>query len=325
MRGAYYNEIDPFAAAWLRELIKAGHIADGEVDTRSIEDVRPDELRGFVQCHFFAGVGGWSLALRFAGWPDDRAVWTGSCPCQPFSAAGKGDGFADERHLWPAWHWLIEERRPVVVFGEQVESPAGRAWFDLVSTDLEATGYACGPSDLPVAGVGAPGIRQRLFWVADASSDTRHGSNLNDFVLLAGWPTSRAEDSESTGAHRGNPDTLTSAARLSGWHTPVVRDLRNSAGDGSNPRDLPRQVPLAAHGPTLTGSSARTGKRGQLNPAHSRWLQGYPREWDDCAATAMPSTRTSPRPSSRRIKKPEGNDVDGGHLKPSRVGQPGND
>jgi hypothetical protein len=158
-----------------------------------------------------------------------------------------------------------------------------------------------------------------------ATGDTRHGSNLNDFVLLAGWPTSRAEDSESTGAHRGNPDTLTSAARLSGWHTPVVRDLRNSAGDGSNPRDLPRQVPLAAHGPTLTGSSARTGKRGQLNPAHSRWLQGYPREWDDCAATAMPSTRTSPRPSSRRIKKPEGNDVDGGHLKPSRVGQPGND
>ncbi len=82
---AYYNEFDPAAEAWLRELIKAGEIAPGDVDTRSIEDVRPSDLRGYTQCHFFAGIGGWSLALRMAGWPDDRPVWTGSCPCQPFT------------------------------------------------------------------------------------------------------------------------------------------------------------------------------------------------------------------------------------------------
>jgi len=87
---AYYNEIDPFAAEWLRQLIKDGLIADGEVDERSIEDVTPNELAGFTQCHFFAGIGGWSYALRLAGWPDDQPVWTGSCPCQPFSTAGKG-------------------------------------------------------------------------------------------------------------------------------------------------------------------------------------------------------------------------------------------
>lgn len=83
MSAAYYNEIDPFAAAWLEELVRAGHIAPGEVDTRSIEDVCPSDLRGFTQCHFFAGIGVWSYALRLAGWPDDRQVWTGSCPCFP--------------------------------------------------------------------------------------------------------------------------------------------------------------------------------------------------------------------------------------------------
>ena len=117
---AYYNENDPYAAEWLRNLILYDAIADGEVDDRSIEDVRPDDLRGFTQCHFFAGIGGWSAALRLAGWPDERPVWTGSCPCQPFSTAGRGAGFADERHLWPIWHYLIEECRPAVVFGEQV-------------------------------------------------------------------------------------------------------------------------------------------------------------------------------------------------------------
>jgi DNA (cytosine-5)-methyltransferase 1 len=165
---AYYNEIDPYAAQWLRNLIAAGHIAAGEVDERSIEDVRPDDLRGFNQCHFFAGIGVWSYALRLAGWPDDRPVWTGSCPCQPFSAAGKGLGFADERHLWPAWHWLIQERAPATLFGEQVASKDVDPWIDLVFDDLEALGYACGATPFPSAGVGAPHIRDRTYFVADA-------------------------------------------------------------------------------------------------------------------------------------------------------------
>ena len=165
---AYYNEIDPYAAQWLRNLIEAGHIAPGVVDERSIEDVCPDDLRGSTQCHFFAGVGVWSHALRQAGWPDDRPVWTGSCPCQPFSAAGKGSGFADERHLWPAFHHLIRERRPECVFGEQVASSDSGPWIDLVHDDMEAVGYAFGAVPFPSAGVGAPHIRDRLFWVADS-------------------------------------------------------------------------------------------------------------------------------------------------------------
>lgn len=166
---AYYNEIDPFAAQWLRNLIAGGHIAPGEVDERSIEDVTPDDLRGFTQCHFFAGIGVWSHSLRLAGWPDDKPVWTGSCPCQPFSAAGKGDGFADERHLWPHFFHLISERRPQHVFGEQVAAGNANVWFDLVQADLEGMEYAFGLVPFAAAGIGAPHIRERAYWVAHAS------------------------------------------------------------------------------------------------------------------------------------------------------------
>lgn len=167
---AYYNEIDPFAAQWLRNLIDAGHIAPGVVDTRSIEEVTANDLKGFTQCHFFAGIGVWSYALRRAGWPDDRPVWTGSCPCQPFSACGKRQGKDDERHLFPTWFRLISECRPDVIFGEQVASKDGLGWLDDVRDHLERAEYAFAGFDLCAAGFGAPHIRQRLFWVADADS-----------------------------------------------------------------------------------------------------------------------------------------------------------
>ena len=174
---AYYNGIDPFAAQWLRNLIAGGHIAPGEVDERSIEDVTPDDLRGFTQCHFFAGIGVWSHSLRLAGWPDDRPVWTGSCPCQPFSAAGKGDGFADERHLWPHFFHLISERRPQHVFGEQVAAGNANTWFDLVQADLEGVGYAFGIVPFTSAGIGAPHIRERAYWVANTTGQLHHQCN----------------------------------------------------------------------------------------------------------------------------------------------------
>jgi DNA (cytosine-5)-methyltransferase 1 len=177
---SFYNEIDPYAAAWLRNLIKAGLIPDGEVSTQSIVDLRPSDLSGFDQCHFFAGIGGWSQALHLAGWAPDRPLWTGSCPCQPFSVAGKGAGIDDARHLWPHFHRLIAACRPPVVMGEQVAGKAGYAWFDGVRADLEATGYAGRAVDIPALAVGAPHIRQRLYWVAldmdyTASKRREHG------------------------------------------------------------------------------------------------------------------------------------------------------
>lgn len=163
---AYYNDNDRGAAAWLRELIAAGLIPKGEVDERSIKDVEAADL-SFTQCHFFAGIGGWPYALQLAGWPANRPVWTGSCPCQPFSSAGKRKGEADERHLWPSFFRLIRECRPATLFGEQVAGRAGLEWLSRVRADLEAEGYAVGCADLPAGCVGAPHKRQRLFFVAD--------------------------------------------------------------------------------------------------------------------------------------------------------------
>ncbi len=185
---AYYNEIDPFMAQWIRELIKEKLITDGDVDERSIEDVLPADIKGFQRAHFFGGAGVWDYALRRAGWPDDRRVWTGSCPCQPFSTAGKRKGDADERHLWPAFFHLINQCRPPVLFGEQVEAAIKHNWLDLVQSDLEGIGYAVGAVGTPSAGVGAPHIRARLWFVgelADAKCST--GDIGCELIMQRGW------------------------------------------------------------------------------------------------------------------------------------------
>ena len=199
MTRAYYNEIDPKAAAWLRELIKRGLIADGEVDTRSIVDVRSNDLHGFAQCHFFAGIGGWSYALRQSGFDDSRSVWTGSCPCQPFSCAGKQKGTADERHLWPVFANLIRECRPVRIFGEQVANAIGAGWLDGVRSDLEAEGYTVGAAVLGAHSVGAPHIRQRLYWVAsDYKRERREGRiERQDSCKFGQWSWRGKEDLQS--------------------------------------------------------------------------------------------------------------------------------
>ena len=263
---AYYNEIDPYAAQWLRNLIEAGHIAPGDVDERSIEDVTPKDLHGYTQCHFFAGIGVWSHALRKSGWADDRPVWTGSCPCQPFSAAGKGGGFDDERHLWPAFFHLIEQCKPPIVLGEQVASKATGPWFDLVQADMEAMGYAFGCTPFPSAGVGAPHIRDRAYWMADAGYDECGG---RDAVR------------DADGEHDGTPGSGEGGGpeRIGAFDDPSVR----STGDGMADTKCER---VCTCGQGCTSGAPRT-------------LQGIDGQWewvraDACAGDDGVGTRPGP-------------------------------
>lgn len=196
---ALYNEIEPFACNWLDELIRRGHIAPGRVERRGISDLTADDVTGPGQRHFFAGIGGWNYALRLAGVRDDANIWTGSCPCQPFSSAGKGLGVRDPRHLWPAWFALIEQCRPPIIFGEQVASKDGLVWLDLVFSDLERCGYSVGAADLCAAGVGAPHIRQRLYFVAYANEAGRSELGI-DRLRKDGDPQS-GNDTDGRGAN----------------------------------------------------------------------------------------------------------------------------
>lgn len=290
----YYNEFDKDAATWLRALMDEGLIPKGEIDERSITEVEPGDLAGFRQCHFFAGIGGWPLALQLAGWPDDRPVWTGSCPCQPFSVAGKGLGERDERHLWPVWFELIRECRPPVIFGEQVAGAAvvgssakptkrqprkavESVWLDGVFADLESASYACGAGDIPAAGVGAPHIRQRLFWVANADGTECHRLIGESEPARVCGPANRsgldnADDSGSQGLRRDGDDghqpgrideepagSTRAASGLNPWG-----DFRLILCRDGKHRRIPTEPGLC---PLADGISYKLARRGSVRPA----------------------------------------------------------
>ena len=210
---AYYNENDKQTCAWLRELIKQDLIAPGDVDERDIRDVRSDDLVQFKQIHFFAGIGVWSYALRNAGWPDDRPVLTGSCPCQPFSGAGKKTGTKDKRHLWPEMYRLIaglpESKRAPTIFGEQVAN--AESWFDALQNDLARENYAAGLVVFPACSVGAPHLRQRLYWFADRVADgdgkrsQRHGQKSEQQQHAQGRQIASGYSAESCDTHGAGP------------------------------------------------------------------------------------------------------------------------
>ena len=289
---AYYNEFDPFAAKWLRELIKDGLIAPGVVDERSITEVIPSDLSEFTQCHFFAGIGGWSIALRLAGWPDDRPVWTGSPPCQPFSVAGKQTGKNDERHLWPAFFDLIREQAPSTVFGEQVASAIRHGWFDDLQKDLENQNYASAMAVLPACSVGAPHKRERLWYVANKLADTDANGRLQGVQPLPGklskWSGS---DSVNIDGNVGVADPIDAGpqGRLCGRS-----DSQRENIDG-HPR---RDGPISA----MANTQSQGGRRGEsLEESGHKELRGPDQvqlnAWGDSIGWPCRDGKTRPVPT----------------------------
>lgn len=239
---ALYNEIDPYAADWLENLIAAGHIAPGIVDRRSIVDVEADGLHEFTQIHWFAGIAGWSCALRRAGWPDDRPIWTASLPCQPFSAAGQQKAMNDDRHLWPVFYDLVRKCRPPICVGEQVSSKPALAWWDVVSNDFQTSGYAVAAADTSVAQYGGPHIRQRLYWLA--VSDERRCEEPRLPTIASGWsdeplPPRCGENDErfdDRNSQSGDGASGLAHAAPSGWGEECALGSGQRVGDGTQGR-----------------------------------------------------------------------------------------
>lgn len=285
----YYNEFDPQAAAWLQVLIDQHLIPEGVVDTRSIVEVTAADLGGFVQCHFFAGIGGWPLALQLAGVPASTRLWTGSCPCQPFSVAGEGKGIADERHLWPVFFNLIRACNPPLVFGEQVASAAvlgssakpsqrsaGKAvqpvWLDGVFADLESAGYACGSAVMAACSVSAPHIRQRCWWGAvrladsDSQFDNRAGNGRSGrrTEFADGGANERMADSFQSRleGHAGNGHDGNEPGRIGTDEAGSVAPGGESGGLGNTPSGglgIIGDASLAGSGGHAHGSGERGG------------------------------------------------------------------
>jgi len=233
----YYNEWDEPTAAWLRELGAGRHLPAGNIDTRSIRDVRPPDLDGYDQCHFFAGIGGWPLALRWAGLEDVSGIWTGSPPCQPFSVAGKGLAQSDERHLAPVWLDLVKECRPAMLFGEQVADAIGKGWLDDLFDALEREGYVCGAAVLPACSVGAPHIRKRLFFGAVRLEH----SNLQHI---------QSARNSAGASHLGGPEQAV-------W---LADDYQNGCKPGRKVRSICAEHD-AEHGSTESGLAYSSGVR----------------------------------------------------------------
>jgi hypothetical protein len=155
-------------------------------------------------------------------------------------------------------------------------TPLGRRICQLLPSKRRTPANDCGSWATPMAGTPA----QKGY---NEAGNTDSGRKT---VALASWPTSSARDwkSSASNQHGINARPLNEVARLSSWPTPTLHDAERGGQEkramaetrhGSNLQDFA----LTAHGPTSSGSPARTESKGQLNPAFSLWLMGFSSAW----------------------------------------------
>ncbi|MGO1069668.1 DNA cytosine methyltransferase [Lysobacter sp. CA199] len=312
IRPAYYNEIDPYLCDWLRNLIAAGLIPPGDVDDRDIRSVCADDLRGYAQCHFFAGIGGFAYASRLAGWPDEAQIWTGGFPCQPFSVAGRQRAQADGRHLWPELRRLVASARPAVFLGENVAGliPLG---LDGVLADLEGEGYASRAVVVPACAVNAPHRRDRVWIVgkrlADAAGAQRRSQSAsgNDGDRQdAGWQEahhrtvacSEAGLADRDGERRGEARRLCGRAAqwpAGGSEGGVEHPARERRGEGRSGAALRQRRDAAVTGAGGVGDADDAGSQGRIE----HWQRAG--QWDAWSTSRTLAGRRVPESGIRLL------------------------
>ncbi len=181
-------------------------------------------------------------------------------------------------------------------------TPSGRVIYALRASGHPTSGNACSSWPSPMAGSKA----------TDTYNEAGNTDSSRKTVALIGWPTPRTptggaesgERKKELGRLESGGGDLQAAAKLAPWPTPNTMEGGQTSRGGKRKGELLMGglVRSTASGPPPTGSPAPTANPGQLNPAHSRWLMGFPPAWDDCAVTAMPSFRKRPKRSSKPIE-----------------------